>query len=281
MSEHQNRLSAYEQEYLDCLERRRAELEELLHRSGFSREVAMAGAQDAIIQAAKLIEARAVETLEDRWKWLPLDLCNPPLPEELAGASYWGLLIDPQYGGKGYRGEMQCIIAKIFGSVAMTGEKLFITNVIPGRSFLKGHIFGDNVSDFLALRLSEGEGEVLVLGCFNSPVKELGRTNALGSEALTSQAFAASTKAPAHRMPELGRASCSFSLCVGRVPVQAPVPDDQQPQHADRAVQRLWPDVHNPILYLALYRIQSCRRARTRTRLCERRLRWKRTPRIK
>ena len=274
MSEHQNRLSAYEREYFDCLERRRAELEEWLHGIGFSWEDAMAGAQDAIIEACS-----------NRRLWrksLPLDPFNPPpLPEELAGAAYWGLLIDLQYGGKGYRGEMECVIAKIFGSEAMTGEKLFITNVIPGRSFLKGHLFGDNVYDFLALSLSEGEGEVLVVGCFISPVKELGRTNALGSEAQTSQAFAASTKATAHRMPELGRASGSFSLCVGRVPVQAPVPDDQQPHHADRAVQRLWPDVHNPILYLALYRIQSCRRARTRTRLCERRLRWKRTPRIK
>jgi hypothetical protein len=119
MSEYQNRLSAYEQEYLDFLEGRRGELEEWLHRSGFSWEDDMVAAQDAIIQAAKLIAARAVETLEDRWKWLravavckghsnrlrwrkslPLDLCNPPpLPEELPGASYWGLLIDPQYGG--------------------------------------------------------------------------------------------------------------------------------------------------------------------------------------
>jgi RNA polymerase sigma factor (sigma-70 family) len=66
----QNGLSEYAQKYLDCLERRRPQLEELLHRIGFSWEVATEAAQDALIEAAKLIQAGTVETIRDRWRWL-------------------------------------------------------------------------------------------------------------------------------------------------------------------------------------------------------------------
>ena len=68
----------------------------------------------------------------------------------------WGSwLID-----EGYRGEMECIIAKIFGSEAMkeAAIELFM-KTHGGRSFLKGHLFGDNVYDFLAPCIYEGEGE--------------------------------------------------------------------------------------------------------------------------
>ena len=70
----------------------------------------------------------------------------------------WGSwLID-----QGYRGEMECIIAKIFGSEAMkeAAIELFM-KTHGGRSFLKGHLFGDNVYDFLAPCIYEGEGEML------------------------------------------------------------------------------------------------------------------------
>jgi alkylation response protein AidB-like acyl-CoA dehydrogenase len=61
---------------------------------------------------------------------------------------------------EGYRGEMECIIAKIFGSEAMkeAAIELFM-KTHGGRSFLKGHLFGDNVYDFLAPCIYEGEGE--------------------------------------------------------------------------------------------------------------------------
>jgi alkylation response protein AidB-like acyl-CoA dehydrogenase len=84
----------------------------------------------------------------------------------------WGSwLID-----QGYRGEMECIIAKIFGSEAMkeAAIELFM-KTHGGRSFLKGHIFGDNVYDFLAPCIYEGEGEVLGLAFFKSLVKEHGK----------------------------------------------------------------------------------------------------------
>jgi hypothetical protein len=84
----------------------------------------------------------------------------------------WGSwLID-----EGYRGEMECIIAKIFGSEAQkeAAVELFM-KTHGGRSFLKGHLFGDNVYDFLAPCIYEGEGEVLGMAFFKSLVKEHGK----------------------------------------------------------------------------------------------------------
>ena len=84
----------------------------------------------------------------------------------------WGSwLID-----EGYRGEMECIIAKIFGSEAMkeAAIELFM-KTHGGRSFLKGHLFGDNVYDYLAPCIYEGEGEVLGMAFFKALVKEHGK----------------------------------------------------------------------------------------------------------
>jgi hypothetical protein len=71
---------------------------------------------------------------------------------------------------------MECIIAKIFGSEAMkeAAIELFM-KTHGGRSFLKGHIFAENVYDFLAPCIYEGEGEVLGLAFFKSLVKEHGK----------------------------------------------------------------------------------------------------------
>src|SRR5204863_508836 len=84
----------------------------------------------------------------------------------------WGSwLID-----RGYRGELECIVAKILGSEAMkeAAIELFM-KTHGGRSFLKGHLFGDNVYDFLAPCIYEGEGEMLGLAFFKSLVKEHGK----------------------------------------------------------------------------------------------------------
>jgi hypothetical protein len=71
---------------------------------------------------------------------------------------------------------MECIIAKIFGSEAMkeAAIELFM-KTHGGRSFLKGHLFGDNVYDYLAPCIYEGEGEVLGMAFFKALVKEHGR----------------------------------------------------------------------------------------------------------
>jgi alkylation response protein AidB-like acyl-CoA dehydrogenase len=76
---------------------------------------------------------------------------------------------------QGYRGEMECIIAKIFGSEAQkeaTVELFMKTH--GGRSFLHGHMFGDNVHEFLAPCIYEGEGEMLGMAFFKSLVKHHG-----------------------------------------------------------------------------------------------------------
>jgi alkylation response protein AidB-like acyl-CoA dehydrogenase len=84
----------------------------------------------------------------------------------------WGSwLID-----QGYRGELECVIAKVFGSESLkeAAIELFM-KTHGGRSFLKGHIFGDNVYDILAPCIYEGEGEILGLAFFKSLVKDHGK----------------------------------------------------------------------------------------------------------
>lgn len=87
--------------------------------------------------------------------------------------SNWGAgLID-----QGFRGEMECIIAKIFGSEMQkeAAIELFM-KTHGGRSFLFGHPFGDNVHEFLAPCIYEGEGEMLGMAFFKSLVKHHGKT---------------------------------------------------------------------------------------------------------
>jgi alkylation response protein AidB-like acyl-CoA dehydrogenase len=84
----------------------------------------------------------------------------------------WGSwLID-----QGYRGELECIVAKIFGSESQkeAAIELFM-KTHGGRSFLHGHAFGDNVHELLAPCIYEGEGEILGLAFFKSLVKEHGK----------------------------------------------------------------------------------------------------------
>ena len=78
---------------------------------------------------------------------------------------------------QGYRGEMECIVAKIFGSECQkeAAIELFM-KTHGGRSFLHGHNFGDNVHEYLAPCIYEGEGEMLGMAFFKSLVKHHGQT---------------------------------------------------------------------------------------------------------
>ncbi len=75
----------------------------------------------------------------------------------------------------GYRGELECTVAKIFGSEAQKEAAIeLLMKTHGGRSFLVGHPFGDNVHDFLAPLIYEGEGQMLTLAFFKTLVKQHG-----------------------------------------------------------------------------------------------------------
>lgn len=76
---------------------------------------------------------------------------------------------------EGYRGEMECIVAKIFGSEALkeAAIELFM-KTHGGRAFLHGHLLGDHVHEYLAPCIYEGEGEMLGMAFFKSLIKQHG-----------------------------------------------------------------------------------------------------------
>ena len=78
---------------------------------------------------------------------------------------------------QGYRGELECIVAKIFGSESQkeAAIELFM-KTHGGRAFLRGHLFGENVHEYLAPCIYEGEGEMLGMAFFKSLIKEHGKT---------------------------------------------------------------------------------------------------------
>ena len=77
---------------------------------------------------------------------------------------------------QGFRGELECIVAKIFGSEAQkeAAVELFM-KTHGGRAFLRGHLFGDNIHEYLAPCIYEGEGEMLGMAFFKSLIKEHGK----------------------------------------------------------------------------------------------------------
>src|SRR6185436_2495451 len=76
---------------------------------------------------------------------------------------------------EGYRGEMECVVAKIFGSEAQKEAAVELCmKTHGGRAFLHGHMFGDNVHEYLAPCIYEGEGEMLGMAFFKSLVKQHG-----------------------------------------------------------------------------------------------------------
>ena len=70
---------------------------------------------------------------------------------------------------------MECVIAKIFGSESQKEAAIeLLMKTHGGRSFLHGHMFGDNVHEYLAPCIYEGEGEMLGMAFFKSLVKQHG-----------------------------------------------------------------------------------------------------------
>lgn len=74
---------------------------------------------------------------------------------------------------EGYRGELEAVLAKVFGSEILkeaTVDLLLKTH--GGRALLDGNMFADDVYDLLAPTVYEGENEILTLGFFRALAKE-------------------------------------------------------------------------------------------------------------
>jgi hypothetical protein len=70
---------------------------------------------------------------------------------------------------QGYRGELECVTAKVFGSEAVkeaTVDVLLKTH--GGRALLAGNLFTEALWDLLAPTVYEGENEILTLGYFRT-----------------------------------------------------------------------------------------------------------------
>jgi len=77
---------------------------------------------------------------------------------------------------EGYRGEMECVVAKIFASESQKEAAIeLLMKTHGGRAFLHGHLFGDEVHEFLAPCIYEGEGEMLGMAFLKSLIKEHGK----------------------------------------------------------------------------------------------------------
>jgi len=74
---------------------------------------------------------------------------------------------------EGYRGEFECVTAKVFGSESVkeaTVDVLLKTH--GGRALFEGNLFSDALFDLLGPTIGEGENEILTLGSFQSLAQE-------------------------------------------------------------------------------------------------------------
>ena len=73
---------------------------------------------------------------------------------------------------QGYRGELECVLTKVFGSEAVKEATVdLLLKTFGSRAFLPGNLFSDSVYDLLAPAVYEGENEILTLGFFSSLAK--------------------------------------------------------------------------------------------------------------
>jgi alkylation response protein AidB-like acyl-CoA dehydrogenase len=73
---------------------------------------------------------------------------------------------------RGYRGESEAMVAKIFAADALHEAAIDIgLRTFGGRSFLRGNPIGDSLHDLLAPTIYEGEGDILSLALLKSLLK--------------------------------------------------------------------------------------------------------------
>ncbi|MEX2315633.1 MAG: acyl-CoA dehydrogenase family protein [Pirellulales bacterium] len=148
---------------------------------------------------------------------------------------------------RGYRGEMECVVAKIFGSEAQKHAAIeYFMKTHGGRSFLHGHTFGDNIHEFLAPCIYEGEGEMLAMGFFKSLVKHHGKTyfEPIGKALVAAGIRAPNPLNPSHMWALKDVAMPYLKWLVARrlMPLAAAqLPDMPKPlrEHAEFACERL------------------------------------------
>ena len=148
---------------------------------------------------------------------------------------------------QGYRGEMECIIAKIFGSESQKEAAIeLLMKTHGGRGFLHGHLFGDNVHEFLAPCIYEGEGEMLGMAFFKSLVKEHGKAyfEPIGKAIQASGLKNPNPANPAHAWA-LRKALVPYAkwragrMFAGRRSVSWPAMPPRLRGHLDRALEQL------------------------------------------
>lgn len=74
---------------------------------------------------------------------------------------------------QGYRGELECIVAKVFAAEALKEAAIELAlRTFGGRAFLHGNLIGDSLHDLLAPCIYEGESELLGLSLLRSLCKQ-------------------------------------------------------------------------------------------------------------
>ncbi len=148
---------------------------------------------------------------------------------------------------EGYRGEMECIVAKIFGSEAQkeAAVELFM-KTHGGRSFLAGHMFGDNVHEYIAPCIYEGEGEMLGMAFFKSVVKQHGTTffEPIGKALQAAGIKKPNPMNPMHAWALKGPMASYATWLLGKYVTPIPRPTlsdmpDELKKHADHACYEL------------------------------------------
>lgn len=77
----------------------------------------------------------------------------------------------------GYRGELECVTAKVYGADVLQNSAVDILARTHGaRSFLDGSLLADQIHDMIAPTVFEGENELLTIGFFGSLLREHART---------------------------------------------------------------------------------------------------------
>lgn len=72
----------------------------------------------------------------------------------------------------GYRGELECVTAKVVASEMLKEATLdLLLKTYASRAFLPGNLFSDALHDFVAPTVYEGENEILTLGFLSTLVK--------------------------------------------------------------------------------------------------------------